>query len=206
MLFRSEAKKVANSFEELGERLDMDVVNFISDGSKPIGRGIGPALEARDVLRILESRGGRGPQDLKEKVLKMSNILLNEVGYEGNAEEILETGRAYEKMKEIIEAQRGHIFKSEEIEIGKHKKIINSEKEGKVRKIHNFPINEIARTAGCPKAKKAGVYLHKSLGDSVVEGDKLFTIYSENKNRLTKASKEAKKKKIFEIGSSREGT
>lgn len=197
-----EAVKVADSFEKLGKRLDMDVVTFISDGSKPIGRGIGPALEARDVLRILESKGRRGPRDLKEKVLKMSNILLDEVGYEGDAEEILETGRAYEKIKETIEAQRGHIFRSEKIEIGKHKKVINSKKEGKIRKIHNFPINEIARTAGCPKAKKAGIYLHKSIGENVKRGDKLFTIYSENKNRLTKASEEAKETKVFEIGSS----
>lgn len=199
---REEAEKVADCFEELGERLDMDVVTFISDGSRPIGKGIGPALEARDVLGILESEGEKGPQDLKEKVLKMSNILLDEVGYGGNAEEILETGVAYEKMKDIIEAQRGHISRSKEIEIGRHKEVINSEEEGKVRKIHNFPINEIARTAGCPKAKKAGLYLHKSLGENVREGDKLFTIYSENKNRLIKASKEANEKKVFEIVSS----
>ncbi len=194
-----EAGKVANSFEKLGERLDMDVVTFISDGSKPVGDGIGPALEAKDVLKILESGGRAGPQDLKKKVLKMSDILLNEVGHEESAEEILESGRAYEKMKEILEAQGGRIFSSEEIGFSRHKKTIKSNKEGKIKNIHNFPVNEIAKTAGCPKAKKAGIYFHKKFGESVSKDEKLFTIYSENESRLKRATKVAEEKRIFKI-------
>lgn len=199
-----EAEKVANCFGELGKRLDMEVLTFISDGESPIGNGIGPALEARDVMQILESGGKKGPKDLKEKVLKMANILLDKVGYEGDAEEILETGRAYEKMKEIIKAQGGHTFRAGEIEIGRYKEEIRSKEEGEIKGIHNSLVNEIARTAGCPKDKRAGIYLPKTPGESVKKGEELFTIYSENKSRLTKAAEKAEEKKVFEIESSQE--
>ncbi len=192
------AQETADLFEKLGSRLDMDIITLISDGSEPIGRGIGPALEARDVLRILESNGAEGPVDLKNKSLRMANMLLEEASSELRAEQILESGRAYEKMKQIIKAQNGDILKSEDIEMGKFSRIIRSKEEGRIAKVRNNSIKDIALTAGCPREKKAGLYLHQTVGDQVEKDDKLMTVYSDNKKRLQNALEEAENNIVFE--------
>lgn len=198
---KGEANDLSKYFKELGKKLDMDVVTLISDGSHPIGRGIGPALEARDVLKILESGGEKGPEDLREKSLRMADILLDEAGSKKDAKEILESGQAYEKLKEIINKQGKKVTKSDEIQVAENSKTIRSEKRGRVDKIHNHAIDDIARSAGCPKEKKPGVYLHKKIGDPVDEGDELFTIYSENEERLHQAVERAKERKVYEFKS-----
>ena len=98
------------AFIDIGKKFNVDVDVIISDGSKPIGVGIGPALEARDILRVLE---GKGPDDLREKSIEMAGILLEMSGIinkgEGRkkAEELLKNRKALYKLKEIIERQNG---------------------------------------------------------------------------------------------------
>src|ERR1019366_4695561 len=80
------------------------------DGSQPIGRRIGPVLEARDVRQVLENRSG-APADLKEKAIALAGMILEfdpELpGGRGaaRARELLESGAAVKKMDQIIEAQ-----------------------------------------------------------------------------------------------------
>ncbi len=132
---------------------------------------------------ILEAEGNRRSKILNAEGNRQSKIL--------NAEG--------SRMARILEAQGGRIFSSEEIGFSRHKKTIKSNKEGKIKNIHNFPVNEIAKTAGCPKAKKAGIYFHKKFGESVSKDEKLFTIYSENESRLKRATKVVEEKRIFKI-------
>lgn len=194
---KEEADMYSKYFKELGKKLDMKVLTIISDGSQPIGNGLGPALEARDILKILETGGEEGPEDLKNKSLEMTNFLLKETETESTAEELLQSGKAYNKFKEIVEAQGGEIVNSDEVEIAGKKEVIKSDKQGRVSKIHNSLIDEIARTAGCPREKKSGIYIHKKVDDTVEEGDKLLTIYSENERRLEKAVRKAKEGSIY---------
>lgn len=198
---KEEANKLSKYFKKLGRKLGMSVVTLISGGSQPVGNGLGPALETRDMLKILESQGEKGPEDLKEKAVKMSNILLDEAGSKRNAEEVLEEGKAYEKFKEIVKAQEGEVPSWEDVKLGDQKKTITSEKRGRVGKIHSSVVSKIARAAGCPKEKKSGIYLHKKVGDPVEEGDDLFTIYSENEKRLNKAVRKAEENKLYEFES-----
>jgi len=198
---KGEANNLSKYFKKLGDEMDMNVVTMVSDGSRPIGQGIGPVLEARDILRILESGGEEGPEDLRDKSIKMADILLKEVSSEKSAKEILEKGDAYEKIKEILKEQNGNIFRSEDIELAENKHVLTSDKRGRVKDISNEPVNKIAKTAGCPKDKKSGLYLHKKMGDPVEEGDKLVTIYSENESRLDKAVEVAKEKTIYSFKS-----
>lgn len=198
---QKEAERLSKCFKELGKKLGMDVLTIISEGSQPIGRGIGPLLEAKDFLKILESGGTEGPEDLKQKSIKMADILLERGGSDRSAAEILESGDAYEKFKEIVEAQNGGKMECEELETAGHEYTITSEKSGRVEKVSNEAVNRIAKAAGCPKQKKAGVYLHKKIDDPVEEGDEILTIYSETEERLQKAVEIAKENKVYNLKS-----
>jgi len=102
-------------------------------------------------------------------------------------------------MKEIIKAQQGSIFNPEKIKIGKFKYDIRANKPGTVKKIDNRAISKIARVAGAPLDKGAGIYLHKHVKNKVKKGDKLFTIYSENRQKLVFAKDVLKYTKAFVV-------
>jgi len=191
------AKFLANKFKAITKRLGITTNVLITDGSQPIGRGIGPALEARDVLSVLE---GNGPIDLYEKSIIMAGTLLEMVGKakEGEgakmAEEIIKSGKALKKMREIIENQGGNPnIKKEDIHIGDCSYDIVSERDGKIEWIDNKNVSRIARIAGAPTDKGAGVYLWKVKGDYVKKGEKLMTIYAHTETKLTLAIEAAQK-------------
>ncbi len=189
----SKANELAHKFIEIGKRLGVSVECLITDGSSPIGSGIGPALEARDVLYVLENKG-KGPIDLMNKsidlagsILELSNRVDKGKGRDV-AEEILTSGKAMKKMREIIEIQGGDPnIKPEDIEISDKQYTITAINKGKVRFIDNKLISRIARAAGAPRIKSAGIYMHVGVGDSVKPGDPLFTIYGGDEGKLDDA-------------------
>ena len=104
------------------------------------------------------------------------------------AENILSSGKALDKMKQIIELQGGDPeIKPRDIEVSDKKHVIKSKHKGKVRFIDNKCISSIARTAGAPRIKSAGIYMHVGVGDSVRLDDPLFTIYASDNNKLDDA-------------------
>ncbi len=191
---RSEALRLKRSFEIIGKKLRKRVKVMLTDGSQPIGNGIGPALEARDILWILQ-QDKRRPFDLEKKCIDMAAEIFSMVGIsEGKrkAKSILESGRAYSKMKEIIKAQHGSIFNPDQVKIGRFKHDKISTKSGIVAKIDNVSISRIARIAGAPADKGAGIYLYAHVGSRVKKGDKLFTVYSESTHKLNFARESLK--------------
>jgi AMP phosphorylase len=188
-----EANDLARKFIRLGNRLDIKTKCLVTDGSSPIGNGIGPALEARDVLMALE---GRGPMDLVNKSIDLSAALLELSGKvrrgagRALAEDLLNSGKAREKMMEIIEAQGGNPkIKPEEIPLGDKTYDVTSDITGKVRFIDSKLISKVARASGAPKDRGAGIYLHVGVGDAVEKGGKLYTIYSSSESKLDDAMK-----------------
>ncbi len=192
-----EASKLSEYFEKLGSELGMDVFTLVSDGSNPIGNGIGPALEARDVLKILKSGGKEGPKDLTEKSIKMADLLLEEVGSDKSAERILTSGKAYNKFKDIVEAQGGGVMDPDEVELAENHQIVRSQKRGRVKDLDNKIVSKITKATGCPKDKKSGLYLHKKKDDPVEKGEKIMTVYSESPDKLKKALEIAEENKVF---------
>ncbi|MBI2148617.1 AMP phosphorylase [Candidatus Woesearchaeota archaeon] len=189
---KKEAKNLSEKFIKLGKKLNIKIKTIITDGSQPIGNGIGPALEAKDVLLIIKNKNC--PKDLKKKSLYMAGIIFEMVGYKnGNkkALEILESGKAYKKLQEIIKEQGGNPnIQPEDIKIGEYKYTFKSHKNGKIKHISNALVTRIAKSAGAPNDKGAGVYLHKKVGDKVNTNEQLFTIYAESKDKLTFSMKE----------------
>lgn len=195
------ANRLRKMFYKLGKKLGIKIEVIMTDGSQPIGNGIGASLQARDVLYVLMN-DIRAPKDLKEISIHMAGLMLKMVG-KGNQEtarQILESGKAYEKFKEIIEAQEGNPdIKPEELKIGQYSYTVKANKEGTVKKIDNKALIKIARVAGSPTDKGAGIYLNVHLGDKIKEGDVLLTVYSENNKRLNYTLDIFNKVKLIEI-------
>ncbi|HTY47160.1 MAG TPA: AMP phosphorylase [Methanomassiliicoccales archaeon] len=189
------AKGYARDFIELGERLEMKVDCAITYGGQPVGRAIGPALEAREALQVLE--GSKNPNSVIEKACGLAGILLEMGGVprgEEKAMEILNSGAALAKFREIVGAQGGNPdIKSADIVPGKLTYELVAKKSGYVKGIVNKQIVKTARAAGAPKDKGAGVFLHAKEGTKVDAGQSLLTIYSENDNKLQEAIGQARK-------------
>ena len=196
-----EALHLKRGFEKIGKKLRKHVKVLITDGKQPIGNGIGPALEARDVLWLLK-RDPRRPLDLENKCLLMASEMFNMVGIKNGrkkALEILDSGKAYKKMVEIIKAQHGKLTNPDKIKIGKFAYDIKSTKGGIVNSIDNKIVSRIARVAGAPNDKGSGIYLYNHIGSRVRKKDKLFTVYSESKEKLKYAKDILKQADCFRI-------
>lgn len=195
------ALKLKKEFEKISKRLNKHVKVFITDGKQPIGNGIGPALEARDILWLLK-RESRRPFDLEKKCLIMCAHIFKMIGLKdghNKALDILNSGKAYQKMIEIIESQGGKEIEPEDIKIGKYSYDFLSTKSGVVADIDNVFISRIARIAGAPHDKGAGIYLYKHLEDKVKKDEKLFTIYAESNHKLEYAKDVAKSARLFTV-------
>ncbi len=196
-----EARHLKKQFEVIGKKLGKKIRVIMTNGEQPIGNGIGPALEARDVLWLLK-RDPRRPLDLERKCLVMAAEMFRMVGIRNGmerAKELLESGKAYKKMEEIIKAQLGKEIPPEDLRLGKFTIDIKAMRNGKVKDIDNIIISRLARIAGAPLNKGAGLYLYKHIGDSVKKGEPLFTIYSENKEKLRYALELLKEQSSFRI-------
>ncbi|MGR9086063.1 MAG: thymidine phosphorylase family protein [Gammaproteobacteria bacterium] len=168
-------------FEFVGDRLNLHLEVMITDGRQPIGRGIGPVLEARDVLQVLQNDID-APADLRQKSLQLAGRILefdpDVRGGQGYAiaRDILESGRACVKMNELIEAQGR---KPVDLHPGNLCHEVIADSDGVVTAIDNFQMAKIARMAGAPMMKRAGVDLLKKIGSPVKKGDILYRIHAE---------------------------
>jgi len=189
---RKKADHLKRKFIQIGRKLGMRISVILTDGKEPIGKGIGPSLEARDCLKVLMQEPDR-PLDLEKKCLDIAAQLFRMVGKKNGlqlAKSILYTGRAYEKMKEIILLQGGdpHVTPTD-IELGKFIYTETAPKGGRIKAINNLLIAKLARLAGAPQNKAAGVFLYRHVGDTVRKGDRLFTIYACSQDKLDYAKK-----------------
>ena len=117
------------------------------------------------------------------------------------AEEILSSGKAYEKFKEIINAQndkKDFDKRVKELSLAKFKKVIKAKKSGKISVISNKGINSLCRVLGTPETTTAGAYLHKHLSP-VKKGEPLLTLYTESKTKMKDALRFIKEFKPIEI-------
>jgi len=185
------ARKLGNDFIELGNRLGIRVRCGITYGGQPVGHTVGPALEAKEALETLM---GGGPNSLIEKSTSLAGMLLemNGIASRGNgqdvAKEILRSGKAYQKMREIIAHQGGNPdIKPEDIPLGSSRYVISAPIDGYVSSISNRSINAIARAAGAPIDKGAGVKLYAKMGYSVKRGDPVVEIYANRPSKLRDA-------------------
>ncbi len=197
-----EALRLRKLFEFVGDRLGLHLEVVISDGRQPIGRGIGPVLELRDVMQVLEN-DPLAPSDLRQKALWIAGRVLefdpDVRGGQGYtiARDILDSGRALAKMQAIVKAQ-GRSTKT--ATPGVLCQEISSQANGYVTEIDNLQMARIARLAGAPMDMGAGVDLYKKLGDAVKKGEPLYGIYADFPADFRFAQDAAAKDPGFRIG------
>jgi AMP phosphorylase len=194
----TEAYLLASDFVDLGKRLGMTIQCALTFGEQPVGCAIGPALEAKEALETLS---GNGPADLVDKATTLAGMLFEMIGEEDGkqkARNILESGKANEKLREIIGIQGGNPkVKPEEIPIGDKVAEVHAKQAGRVLWISTENIVQIAREAGAPKEKGAGVVLRAKLGEPVKVGSVLFEVYAERNGKLESAMELSKKLQPF---------
>ena len=187
------ARSYARDLMDLGERLDMHIECAITYADQPVGSAVGPILEARECISILE--GSKHPSSVIEKACDCAGIILDMAGIPGGtakAKEILESGAAYRKFMEIVVAQGGRPdLKSTDLVPGKFSEDIVASKSGYVHTIHNKDIVAIAKASGAPNDKGAGLIINKKTGQRVEAGEVLFTIYADNEAKLRRARETA---------------
>lgn len=191
----AEGNKLGRVFIELGERLGMNVECALTYGSSPVGRTIGPVLEVKEALHMLETQ--EGPRSLWEKGTSIAGILLEmggiaQRGYgKEYAEEVIRSGKALEKLKEIIEAQGGDPnVEAEGLEPGEYTVDMYAPADGYLVELKNKRLVEIARRAGAPNDHGAGLRLHKKRGQAVEKDDPVITVYADKEWKLENAVRE----------------
>jgi thymidine phosphorylase len=175
-----DALRLRKVFEYVADRLGLFVEVVITDGRQPVGRGIGPVLEARDVMQVLRNDPA-APADLRLKALRLAGRVLEfDPDVRGGhgfeiARDILDTGRALTKMRDIIGAQGE---RTDPPAAGALVLEVPAPVSGTVIAIDNYQMARIARLAGAPLDKGAGVDLMKKLGDEVAAGELLYRVHA----------------------------
>jgi thymidine phosphorylase len=175
-----QALRLRKLFEFVGDQLGLRLEVIITDGRQPVGRGIGPVLEARDVMQVLDNHPD-APADLRHKALRLAGRVIefdpDVRGGQGFAiaRDILDSGRARDKMEALINAQGPQ---TEHIVPGPLTFEVKAKHKGTVVGIDNFQMARIARLAGAPMDKSAGVDLLCKLGDEVKRGQPLYRIHA----------------------------
>lgn len=199
-----EGRKMARDFMELGDRLGMKIECVLSYGGTPLGRAIGGGLEVREAMLLLEKN--EGPRSFVEKTIAISGMMLEMGGVAAKgdgtrmASEIVKSGRALKKFKEIIEAQGGDPkVTSDDVPVGDKVATVLSPQDGYVTDISNKRLVAAVRMAGAPHDKGAGIMLHKKKGEYVHKGDGLFTLYADKEWKLDAAIKESLREPIMYV-------
>lgn len=182
---QTEAQKLAKQLVKIGKAVNLKVKTLITDGTQPIGYGIGPALEMRDVLAVLQNEK-MAPQDLRMRALVLAGKIL-EMGGKAKkgqgynlAMQTLDSGLAFKKFVSICKAQGGMTFPK----LAKYQHEIKAHRSGIFAYINNRFIAKLAKLAGAPTAKMAGLDFHVKLGQKITKGDVIFTIHAEAPGEL----------------------
>jgi thymidine phosphorylase len=185
---RESAQILSQALVSIAETFGLRTNVVLTDGLQPVGRGIGPALEARDVLSVLQCAPNE-PRDLRQRSIALAAALIELAGRapEGGgaalATKMLDDGRAWTKFQRICEAQGGMRVPP----TSRQQRPMLAERSGRVNSIHNRKIARLAKLAGAPDDKAAGVDLHVAVGDQVDVGQPLCTVHADSPGELAYA-------------------
>jgi len=211
---RKDAEILKNKFEYIAKKFNIKIRVLIHRTDEPVGRGIGPILETRDALKVLEQTSDR-PFDLEVRSITLAGILLelclkdsgrklqeyvkNTYGNcMGWATKILQEGSALKKMKEIIFEQGGNQnIESSKLIPGKFTYEIKAKKDCVIINIDSKNLTLLVKALGAPLQKGAGIYLNKKEGEKVGKGDPICTLYSENVYNLRAGKKTIQQFPVF---------
>lgn len=197
-----DAQELGRKFKLLARRFKIKLESFIHEVDEPAGAGIGPLLEAKDALKVLEQSEDR-PRVLEERSIFLASMLLKlcledlpekakqeyHQKYKNTrewVEKLLRSGEAHRKMMEIVYAQKGKKnILSADLKPAAHHKMAVAASSGIVEYVNNKNITILAKLLGAPQESTAGLLLHRRIGDHVSRGDEMATFYSESRYKLS---------------------
>jgi thymidine phosphorylase len=197
----NEAVRLRKLFEFVAGKVGIVIDVVLTDGSQPIGRGIGPVLEARDVMKVLRGDPD-APGDLRDRAVMLAGRVLDFDprlrGGQGHARagELLASGAALASMERLIAAQGRQ---SVPVLLGQLSHDVVAPRDGKVAAIDCHLIARIARLAGAPMEKGAGIDLMCKVGDAVGQGESLYRIHATSQTGLGFACELAAESSGFEV-------
>lgn len=209
-----DAEILKTKFEFIAKKFDIKICVLVHRTDQPVGRGIGPVLETKDALKVLEQTPDR-PFDLEVRSISLAGNLLelclkdspkelqdhvkktygNCIGWATN---ILQDGLALKKMKEIIFEQGGNPnIDSSKLIPGQFTCEIKSEKDCVIKNIDSKNLTILTKSLGAPAQKKSGVYLNKKEGEEIKKGETICTLYSENMYNLKQGKETIQEYPVF---------
>ena len=183
-----EAKKLGNLMVKIGKMNNKNTACLITNMNEPLGYAVGNSLE---VIESIDTLKGKGPEDLTDLVINLATLMtayglnITEEEAKNKVKENLDNGKAYEKFKQWVKAQGGD---EKIIEVSDKKIDINSKEEGYIKNIDALEIGKLARLLGAGRLTKediidpkVGIVLNKKVGDKIEKGEKLLTVYYNDK-------------------------
>ena len=190
-----DAKKLANAMINIGKKLGKDTKAMITDMNQPLGNTIGNALEVKEAIETVK---GNGPKDFTELVLTAGEIMLvqgkiakNKNEARAMLEDAINSGKAFEKLKKMVEYQGGNVKQIEDPDLlpqAKFKTQMKSQKEGYIDNIHSMNLGILSMKLGGGREKKedninyaVGLEMKVKKGDKIKKDDILSTVYHDKK-------------------------
>jgi thymidine phosphorylase len=199
---RAAAERMSDLFRAVSRAVGLELDLVVTEANGPIGRGIGPRLEALDVLSVLRGEPG-APVELREKSLYLASRILEMVGvvHTGGgyraAQEALDSGAAWRRFEAIVKAQG----ERELIAEARYRHSIEALGDGRIRGIDCWRISRVAKQAGAPAQPAAGVRILRGVGAVVERGEPLYEIHAQSPTQLEAARSYANERpEIFEFG------
>jgi pyrimidine-nucleoside phosphorylase len=201
MKAEKDAVFLAELMVETGARLGKRMTALITDMDQPLGRAVGNALEVAECIEVL---AGKGPGDLRELsvILSAWMFLLGkrveniDQGRE-LAEQMISSGKAREKFREMIRLQGGNPKVIDDpglLPQAAQKVEVKSQASGFVTSFMCEQIGTAGVLLGGGRARKedsvdpaVGIMIHKKIGDKVAAGESLCTIHYNSAERLQQA-------------------
>jgi len=199
-----QAADLSRLMVSIGKRLNRSIIAVITSMEEPLGRAVGNSLEIIESIEFLKGKIATG--DVAELTYSFAAIALVQLGlYESEQaakeylRELVESGKALEKLRELIEAQGGDtkvVDDYDQFELPEYKVECESKKTGYVQCIDAYKIAYACKMLGAGRDKKTdpidysvGIYLNKKSGEGVNKGDILYTIYSNDEEKTKIAQK-----------------
>ncbi|RKY52193.1 MAG: thymidine phosphorylase [Candidatus Neomarinimicrobiota bacterium] len=198
-----ETRLLAEQLKYFGEAYGLSVRPVISDMNQPLGDKIGNWLEVEESLDVLK---GKGPADVRElslvltgQMLSMADLKRSESEIRKELEELLDNGAAYDAFLKISKEQGADIKYLENPELypaSKHVIEVKSDRKGTISGIDTYQLGLDSILLGAGRKSlndtidpKAGLVVHKHLGDKVEKGEALITLHTDDHKAAEKLSK-----------------
>ena len=190
-----DATKLAESMISIGNSLGRNTMAMITDMNQPLGNAIGNAIEIKEAVETLK---GHGPKDFTELCMQAAEIMLMQGKVAESKEEArkmleeaVNSGKAFQKFKEMVKAQGGNVKMIEDTSLLPQSKFITeikSEKDGNVKVLHSEKLGILAMRIGAGRETKeddvnhaVGIKINCKKGDKIKKGDTICYVYHDNK-------------------------